>query len=103
MGGTGGGRLALLRPGHQPHADFLLDRNMAKTPARVYEFLDRLWVPAKAVAAREAADLQAAIKADGKDFALEPWDWSYYAEKVRRARFDLDEQALRPYFALDRA
>ena len=75
---------------------------MAKTPSRVYEFLDRLWAPAKAVAAREAADLQAAIRADGKDFALEPWDWSYYAEKVRQARFDLDEQALRPYFALDR-
>ena len=49
---------------------------MAKTPARVYELLDRLWTPAKAVAAREAADLQAAIRADGKDFALEPWDWS---------------------------
>ena len=75
---------------------------MAKTPAGVYALLDRLWTPALAVAAREAADLQAAIEADGKDFALEPWDWSYYAEKVRKARFDLDEQALRPYFPLDR-
>ncbi|HNX50225.1 MAG TPA: M3 family metallopeptidase, partial [Thermoanaerobaculaceae bacterium] len=82
-------------------ADFVLDDNMAKTPARVYNLLNRLWAPAKAVAAQEAADLQAAIKADGKDFQLEPWDWFYYTERVRKARFDLDESAMRPYFKLE--
>ena len=88
--------------GYKTHADYVLDENMAKTPARVYDLLGRLWTPAKAVAAREAADLQAAIRADGKDFTLEPWDWSYYAEKVRKARYALDDQALRPYFELDK-
>jgi peptidyl-dipeptidase Dcp len=88
--------------GYETHADFVLEENMAKTPAKVYELLDQLWKPAKAVAAKEAEDLQAAIRADGKDFKLEPWDWFYYTEKVRKARFDLDEQALRQYFALDK-
>ena len=87
--------------GYATHADFVLDENMAKTPARVHELLERLWIPAKAVAADEAAALQAAIRTDGKDFPLESWDWPYYAEKVRRARYNLDEQAVRPYFQLD--
>jgi peptidyl-dipeptidase Dcp len=88
--------------GYATHADYVLEENMAKTPARVYELLERLWAPAKAVASREAADLQASIAAEGGSFRLEPWDWFYYAERVRKARYDLDEQALRPYFELDR-
>ena len=88
--------------GFASHADFVLDENMAKTPAGVYGLLNRVWPAALAVAKREAADLQAAIKADGKDFPLAAWDWRYYAEKVRKARYDLDEEAVRPYFALDR-
>ncbi len=101
-------RIAALRAerarllGYATHADYVLDENMAKTPARVREFLDRLWAPAKKVAAAEAAELQQAIRAAGGDFALEPWDWSYYAEKVRKAKYDLDEEALRPYFPLER-
>jgi peptidyl-dipeptidase Dcp len=88
--------------GYKTHADYVLDKAMAKTPAQVTALLDQLWKPACAVAEREAADLQAAIAADGRDFALEPWDWSYYAERVRKARYDLDDGALRPYFDLER-
>ena len=83
-------------------ADFVLDDNMAKTPARVYELLDRVWKPALEVAKVDAKDLAAALKADGKGDKLEAWDWRYYAEKVRKARYDLDDQELRPYFPLDR-
>ena len=82
-------------------ANFVLDRNMAKTPDKVYGLLDQLWTPALAVAGREAADLQAAIAADGQEFKLEPWDWRYYSEKVKKARYDFDEEALRPYFRLE--
>jgi peptidyl-dipeptidase Dcp len=87
--------------GYGTWADFVLDENMAKTPDQVYALLERLWVPAKEVAAREDAALQAAAKADGKDFTIQPWDWFYYTEKVRKAKYDLDETALRPYFPLD--
>jgi len=82
-------------------ADFVLDERMAKTPDRVYALLNQIWAPALAVAKKEADDLQAAIKAEGGDFALQPWDWRYYTEKVRKARYDLAEEALRPYFKLD--
>jgi peptidyl-dipeptidase Dcp len=87
--------------GYKTHADFVLEENMAGTPAKVYELLNRLWTPAKAVAAREVADMQALIKSEGNRFGLEPWDWFYYAEKVRKAKYALDEQALRPYFRLE--
>jgi len=87
--------------GYETHADYVLAENMAKTPAAVEDLLQRLWKPAVAMAGREAADLQAAIRADGQSFELKPWDWFYYAEKIRRARYDLDEAALRPYFTLE--
>ena len=83
-------------------ADFVLDDNMAKTPARVYDLLDKVWKPALAVAKADAKDLEAALKADGKGEKLEAWDWRFYAEKIRKARYDLDDQELRPYFPLDR-
>ncbi len=87
--------------GYRTWADFVLDENMAKTPERVYALLAQLWTPAKAVAVKEATDLQAMMAKDGVTGAVEPWDWRYYTEKVRKARFDLDEQAVRPYFALE--
>jgi peptidyl-dipeptidase Dcp len=93
-------RAALI--GYASHAHFVHEEAMAKTPERVLELLAGLWAPAVSRARREAADLQARIDAEGGHFALEPWDWRFYTEKVRRARYDVDDQALRPYFPLDR-
>lgn len=101
-------RIAALRTekarllGYATWADFVLDENMAKTPDQVYDLLNRLWTAAKAVAAKEAQALQEAIRAEGKDFELQPWDWFYYAEKVRQARYALDEEKVRPYFQLEK-
>ncbi len=87
--------------GYKSHADFVLEDNMAKTPDKVLALLNQLWMPARAVALKEAAALQEMMKNEGGALKLEPWDWRYYAEKVRKARYSLDEQELRPYFQLD--
>jgi peptidyl-dipeptidase Dcp len=84
--------------GYKSHADFVLSDNMAQKPERVYELLDQIWAPALHVAKEERAALTAMMRADGIADELRGWDWRYYAEKVRRARYDLDEDALRPYF-----
>ncbi|PKP27714.1 MAG: peptidase M3 [Bacteroidetes bacterium HGW-Bacteroidetes-22] len=88
--------------GFPTHADFILDVNMAKKPAAVYNLLNQLWTPALAKAKVEAADMQKMIDAEGGNFKLASWDWWYYAEKIRKQRFDLDEEMLRPYFPLDK-
>jgi peptidyl-dipeptidase Dcp len=87
--------------GYDTHADRILERRMAKTPEAVYELLEDLWHPSLGVAREEVEALQNAIEADGFDFKLEPWDWRYYAEKVRRARYEVDEQEVRKYFMID--
>ena len=87
--------------GYKTHADYVLEENMAKTPAGVYGLLDRLWTPALAQAKAEAKDLQALIDKEGGGFKLEAWDWWYYSEKLRKAKYDLDENELRPYFKLE--
>ena len=87
--------------GYRSHADFVLDENMAKKPEAVYEFLNQLWKPALEMAKKEAAALQAMIEKEGNDFKLEPWDWWYYAEKLKKEKYALDDEVLRPYFELE--
>lgn len=87
--------------GYPTHAAYVLEENMAKTPEAVDVLLRKLWEPALAKARAEAAEMQAMIRAEGRDFALQPWDWWYYAEKLRKAKYDLDDSALRPYLELD--
>ena len=87
--------------GFETPADFILDNTMAKTPEKVYEFLASVWQPALNQAKKEAAELQKLRDAEGKGEKLEAWDWWYYAEKLRKAKFDLDEEAIRPYFKME--
>ena len=87
--------------GYSTHAHFVLDRNMAETPENVRTFLEKLWRPSLDRARREAADLQAMIDSESGGFELAPWDWWFYAEKVRKAKYDIDEEALKPYFKLE--
>jgi len=83
------------------HAAFVLSDNMAETPERVYEFLDQIWHPALRVAKVERAAFRAMMREDGIEGELMGWDWRYYEEKVRRARYALDEAAVRPYFEVN--
>jgi peptidyl-dipeptidase Dcp len=87
--------------GYKTPADFYLEPRMARTPAAVNEFLMRLWQPALAQAKAEAAALQKLIDGEKGGFALRSWDWWYYAEKLRKAKYDLDDSELRPYFKLE--
>ncbi|MCU0305474.1 MAG: M3 family metallopeptidase [Thermoanaerobaculales bacterium] len=86
--------------GYDTYADYVLEERMAGSPERVYELLDQLWAASLPVARREVAEMQAIIDAEGGGFSLAPWDWWYYAEKVRKAKYDLDDNELRPYFEL---
>ncbi len=87
--------------GYKTYADFSLERNMAKTPQNVYDFLNKLWEPALANARKEVQEMQEIINKEGDKFKLQPWDWWYYAEKVRKEKYDLDESELRPYFLME--
>jgi len=100
-------RIAALRVGkanllgYKTHADFVLERNMAKNPENVYNFLNDLWKPASRRAQMEVADMQAIINKEGHDFKLQAWDWWYYAEKVKKEKYALDDTMLRPYFKME--
>jgi peptidyl-dipeptidase Dcp len=86
--------------GYEDHAAYVLDDETARTPEAVARLLAELTPPAIENARREAAKLQAMIRAEGGDFELEAWDWAYYAEKLRRAEYAYDEAELKPYFEL---
>ncbi len=88
--------------GYPSHAAFVLERNMAKTPGKVMDFLDELWTKSLPVAKLEASSLQQLIKKEGHDFKLEAWDWWYYSEKLRKEKYDIDEEEMRPYFSLEK-
>jgi len=87
--------------GYKSFADFALERNMAKTPEKVFEFLGQVWTAALPVANAEAAAQQELINREGGKFKLEPWDWWYYSEKIKKAKYDLDDEITRPYFKID--
>lgn len=87
--------------GYGDYASFVLGDRMAKTSANVYNLLDEVWAPALKQAKAELADIQNEIKKEGNSFEAEGWDWRYYFEKAKKAKFNLDENQIRPYLPLD--
>ncbi|MBF0648855.1 M3 family metallopeptidase [Dysgonomonas sp. GY75] len=87
--------------GYNTHADYVLEETMAKTPDNVMSLLNSIWKYALPQAKKEATELQAIAKKEGKDIKIESWDWAYYAEKLRKEKYALDEDALKPYFKAD--
>ena len=87
--------------GYRTFADYKLDNTMAKTTANVRALLNEVWPVAKARALQEREKLQAIAQREGANITIEPWDWRYYAEKVRKAEYDLDEAEVKPYLPLD--
>jgi peptidyl-dipeptidase Dcp len=88
--------------GFKNHADYVLEETMAKNAENVYKLLNQLWTPALAKAKIEASEMQDMIRVEGGDFELAPWDWRFYEEKLRKQKFELDEQEIKPYFPLDK-
>ncbi len=86
--------------GFKNYAAYVIDDNMAKTPEKVDEFLAKLWTPSLKMAGKEVAEMQKIIDRGKSKFKLQSWDWWYYAEKVRKEKYDLDDSQLRPYFSL---
>lgn len=87
--------------GYESHAAFILEERMAKKPDAVYELLNELWKPALKKAKAEEADIKKMMLADGIKDNVQPYDWRYYTEKIRKQRYDLDEQEIKPYFSLE--
>ncbi|RAR50335.1 M3 family metallopeptidase [Flavobacterium lacus] len=89
--------------GYKTHAHYGLEESMAKTPEKVMEFLNQLWEPALEKAKVEEAEIKQMMASEGIKEDVQPYDWRYYSEKIRKQKFDLDENELKPYFSLDAA
>src|SRR5690606_2446037 len=87
--------------GYETHAHWRLENAMARTPERTLELMEAVWGPAVARVREEVADMLEVVRAEGKDHEIEPWDYRYYMEKVRKAKYDLDQDAITPYLQLD--
>ncbi|WP_204378332.1 M3 family metallopeptidase [Hymenobacter lapidarius] len=90
--------------GYKTHAHWRLDNTMAKTPEAAMQLMEQVWTPAVARVKQEVADMQALARKEGAgaSFRIEPWDYRYYAEKVRKARYDLDQNEVKQYLQLDK-
>ena len=87
--------------GFESHAHYVLDNTMAKTPEAVYGLLNQLWAPALKRAKNELREMQILANEEGNNFEIASWDWWHYAEKVRKDKYDLDEEEIKEYFTLD--
>lgn len=87
--------------GYKNYAEYILDDRMAKNPENVYNLLNKVWEPAVKAAQNDAADFRKMIKSEGNNFKLEAWDWFYYAEKIRKEKYNFDEEQIKPYLELE--
>ena len=88
--------------GYKTHAHWRLENAMAKTPERTMELMETVWPAAIARVKEEVADMQALANKEGAKITIEPWDYRYYMEKVRKAKYDLDQNEVKPYLQLDK-
>ncbi len=88
--------------GYETHAHWRLENAMARTPERALQLMEAVWTPAVARAREEVADMQAIADKEGAKITIEPWDYRYYAEKVRKEKYDLDENEVKPYLQLEK-
>jgi len=87
--------------GYKTYAEYIISNNMAKTPEKVYEFLNKIMEPALAVAQKDLAEMQAIADREGTNIKLEAWDWWFYSEKLRKEKYNLDEAEIKPYLSLE--
>jgi len=88
--------------GYESHAHWRLENTMAKTPRRALELMEEVWTPAVARVREEVADMQTLANAEGAGITIEPWDYRYYMEKVRKQRYDLDQNRIKEYLQLEK-